>query len=123
MINRDTAKKQVARLAGLENYPRWSDEALRELVVAMQSAASEDEAIAVVTDWVNHNGVCPKPADLRKLFFDLKDAEDKPERPYCRKCSNSGFVMEKRIVEPCPGIKYEADFAVPCSCRAVEAKQ
>lgn len=115
-VNREFSKDQIARLAGLDRFPRGEAKAIGELVDALMSAPSDHAAKEYVSDWIRRNRETPKPTEIREHFFS-RELEEPARRAYCQKCSNTGYVEELRQVEPIPGMKYMAAFAVPCECR------
>lgn len=118
--NREYARKQIERLAGLDRFPRESKPALSELVDALMCAADDRAAKEFVDEWLANNREAPKPVEIRRLIFAEQERQESArKKTYCRECSGSGFVMVKRTVQPNPGMRYEADFAVACECRKV----
>jgi hypothetical protein len=116
MIERTEAVKQGLRLSGLRKYPE-TNEALKELIDAIQSAPTIDAAAAMITDFVQYDaidGFCPAPSQIRSAL------DKRKERPYeaptraakCSQCADTGYRMERRAHRD-----DFYDFAVRCECK------
>lgn len=108
MISVDSASKQVKRLAQMKGFPR-EQEALKELVKALQMSASEEQSKAVISGFVEQatsETPCPFPGDIRNAVKAMQD-EIRPD-PLCQKCED-GWVIRSRA-------GYSA--AERCSCWA-----
>jgi hypothetical protein len=94
MITEKEAGDQLARLSGLDYFPKKADRyALRELRLAAEVATTEAVLDVVITDWLHSNSKAPSPADLRRLIFDRNEAIDRDERKgKCKDCGGSYFV-------------------------------
>jgi len=72
MITPDQAKKQFARLSALPQFneryrhPDTGAAATNEVLAALRTAMSEDDAKAFVTRWLSVNQFLPTPADIRQ---------------------------------------------------------
>jgi hypothetical protein len=91
MINAEFAGKQVKRLAGMRGYSR-EPEALKELVKALQISASEDQAKAVISGFVEEATTetpCPGPGDIRRAVKAMTE-ENRPD-PACHICGGDGW--------------------------------
>jgi hypothetical protein len=117
MISHDYAKAQVARLSGLDYYPR-NPEAFGELVTALKEATDEIQAYAAISEFTQSENQCPKPADIARVLHSLKQREEKAswlEGKRCPHCSGSGFRMETKMLQALPGMaKARYDYAVKC---------
>jgi len=94
MLTAEFAAKQIKRMAQMKNYPRGEDgeEARKELVKALQTAASEDQAKAVIAGYVEHatgDTPCPFPGEIRKAVKSMQD-ETRPD-PLCHICGGDGW--------------------------------
>lgn len=71
MISDKFAMEQVARLAGLDMFPKGEKAALNELRLAIQVAETEAIAKATIDYIMGHstsqNPRCPLPADVRRI--------------------------------------------------------
>lgn len=96
MIDKTEAKKQVARFAGLDFFPREA-EAASELIAAIQAAETLEIAKAFTADWVSRQMAAPKPAEIRAGLYDLGH-EIRERRSRCGSCGGSGSVMQFWLV-------------------------
>lgn len=96
MIDKTEAKKQVARFAGLDFFPREA-EAASELIAAMQAAETLEIAKAFTGDWVSRQTAVPKPAEIRAGLYDLAQ-EIRDRRSRCGSCGGSGSVVQFWLV-------------------------
>ncbi len=95
MITVEIAGKQVKRMAQMKGYPR-EQEALKELVKALQISVSEDQAKALVSSFIEQatsESQCPLPGDIRKSVKAMQE-ESRPD-PLCQKCED-GWVIRTR---------------------------
>jgi hypothetical protein len=85
--------KEVARLAGLDNYPRGKDAgpALVELRDTLQRAPSREAAHRIVSDWLESQTRCPKPSELRAKIAEIRTRGE--ERARCSYCDGNGAVV------------------------------
>ena len=91
MITIEISAKQIKRMAQLKNYPR-EPEARKELVYALQTAATEEQAKAVIAGYVEHatsETTCPFPGDIRRAVKALQE-EIRPD-PLCQICGGDGW--------------------------------
>ncbi len=77
MIDISDAKHQIRRLSGLKGYPSGVDkpEANDELVVALASASSVEQAKTLISDWIAENENAPKPKHIHDMLRAAQDAE------------------------------------------------
>ena len=73
MIDKTQAIQQLERLSGLDFFPKEKP-AKKELVLALQSAITEDIAAQFVSDWLAESNTCPKPAEIRRAINAAADA-------------------------------------------------
>lgn len=102
-IPRPFAKSQAMRLSQMFGYP-VTHEALGELVLAIQSAMSENMAETVVSailDDATSQSRCPMPGEVRRLIQERVSARVK--MPKCEACGSSGWVMVWKLVTYRPG--------------------
>lgn len=94
MVDPAVVAKEIARLSGLDGFPRGKDQAgaLVELRDALQRAESKDQAHRVVTDWLDSQTRCPKPADLRQRIAEIKTRGEK--KAVCRRCDGNGSIVQ-----------------------------
>lgn len=117
MIDRNFAREQVRRLAGIPAPPPSTQEAMADIVDALESSArSESHAKRIISAIVESPGEPPRwptIATIRAIAWELlTDAEKKST---CRGCDGSGYIHRVRFVH---GVPYDA--SEPCSaCRAV----
>lgn len=93
-VDFEVAKKQISRLAGLDDYPQYYPEAEIELVrIAMRYAASEAHLESTINEvcevWLN----CPKPAELRGML--QRERQEFVNRA-CPHCAGSGWKIVER---------------------------
>ena len=96
MIDPKEAAKQVQRLSGLDFFPKEAA-AQKEMRLALECAASDAIAASVVTDWLATASDAPKPAELRRMAYDLNEKFQTQARR-CQECVGSGFVTIWRLV-------------------------
>ena len=77
MIEEKIAKREILRLAGLNYFPRL-DLPLKELISALQAAATDAIAVFVINEWLAYQTQCPKPADLRRLVWQENEKQPIP---------------------------------------------
>jgi len=102
MISPEEAAAQVERLSGLDFFPRAADQlaGLKELRLAMQSAATVKIAEMVVTDVMAYQSESPKPAALRSAIWEMNEklavpkpvAVPQPSAHHCGRCQGFGYV-------------------------------
>lgn len=117
MIDKDFAKKQLNRLSGLDGFPR-EKEATHELLLAIQSAETQEMAAQVIDGYVRsiETAPCPKPSDIRRSIWDRIDRQSSQlsSRRHCQQCYGSGF-KRVQVAKSVPGIGRQLyDFSVPC---------
>lgn len=84
-------KAQIARLSQMYNFPR-EPAAIRELVLALQTATSMEQAEEVVTaflDMATPDTRCPMPAGIRAACKALQ--QDPHPDPLCQVCRGDGW--------------------------------
>lgn len=98
MITKETVTLQIARLMGLNYFPKGNKEAEQDLVSALCAASDDAIAMHVVNEWVAGERDCPKPADLRKLIWEENEkrkpeqtAEETRARGNCSQCRGYGI--------------------------------
>ena len=91
MITAKEASDQVERMSGLDFFPRGKDQspALKELRLALQSAANARIAEQAVTDILGYCTESPKPAQLRSVIWELNEKLAKRVSD-CTICGGSG---------------------------------
>jgi hypothetical protein len=94
MIDPAVVAKEIARLSGLDGFPRGKDQAgaLVELRDALQKAETRDQAHQVVTDWLDSQTRCPKPADIRLRLMEAKGRGE--QRAKCGRCDGNGSIVQ-----------------------------
>ena len=107
MVAKTYAASQVARLAGLEDFPKGYKEAIAELVIALEGAKSDQHAKEIIDVWMQPPPKkCPTPADIRMAVY----AEDHEEysipweepKGLCGRCQGYGNVQrEDGVYERC----------------------
>ena len=112
MISKELAKEQITRLAGLRKFPHGEPAAIRELLLALQTSATDEIARATVDNFVTYHTECPVPSLIRaeawrrnQLLTPDPDPEQQwgPRPKLCRDCRGWGT-------------KGEPPNAVFCSC-------
>ena len=79
MIDYEVAKPHVKRMEGLRDFPDGKPAAIRELIVALQCAESEEHARLTVDEFVQWGkNFCPSPAELRRALWQLRAPEEQP---------------------------------------------
>ena len=95
MISDSLAIQQIARLAGLDQYPRNEKAALHELHLAIQVADTEAIAAATIDYIMGHstanNPRCPLPADIRTLANDRNEERRQAKPRGCAACDGTGW--------------------------------
>src|SRR5690348_8147898 len=93
MVSKPYAAEQIARLAGLEDFPKGYKEAIAELVIALQGAKSDHHAKEIIDTWMQPPPKkCPTPADLRMAVYAEDHEEYKLPAATCERCGGTGFV-------------------------------
>ena len=114
MTDKDFAKKQLERLSQLDGYPHGHTEALRELLAALQVPETNQQCEKLVSDWVQNETGCPRPAEIRRLAYSITE----PRGKACELCGGVGFLSETRLIQ---GKRY--DYAAPCKCHPARSGQ
>lgn len=110
MIAQNFLERQIRRMAGLDDFPKFAPEAEGELVlIAAKYARSEAHLHGVINEIMAVWTKCPKPAELRAQL-DLGRGEF--VNADCLLCRGSGW----RIVE-----KDGQSGAARCQCGSVPA--
>jgi hypothetical protein len=110
------ALAQAARFAGLSGFPQ-EPEARGEIAMALVSFPTREDTMAFVGEWLAREIHCPKPADIRRLAFHLRELAEQEERrkPICPDCGNVGYISESRMIQAIAGMnRAEYEFAKPC---------
>ncbi len=126
MIEKQFAANEVSRLAGLNWFPR-EPLPLNELILAVQSAATEVIAVYVVSEWLREQSEAPKPAQIRRMIWEENDKCEKAEKQedwaltapgsnHCKRCHGCGFYGG--LI----GGKYAGEWKW-CDCEAAQVKQ
>ena len=107
MVSEAFAKKQIFRLSRLRNFPSQPDEApLRaDLVYALMECASDDQAMAIVEDWLGETEDAPSLSQLRAAVRVRQTAKVFG----CQACSGTGFLLRRDALG--------REWASPCNCR------
>jgi hypothetical protein len=96
MLNRDFARKQVNRLAGLISFPQVP-EAVGEIVSAIELAPDERSATQFVSDWLAVNVRTPKPAEIRQALRAERETRSVPlsdvQAGQCTICRGVGWEI------------------------------
>lgn len=108
MIKLPFREKQIRRMAGLDNFPKFEPEAEGELtIVAGKFGRSEAHLRGVIDEVMATWTKCPKPSELRNLLdrdrAELVDVN-------CKLCRGSGW----RIVE-----RGDVSGAERCRCGSI----
>ena len=87
---KNAALQQCCRLRGLDFYPRDREPQLELIRAIEQTAADDEDAERIVSEWINGNSIAPKPSHIRSLRkVPDADIESLPPVPSPRK---SGFI-------------------------------
>ena len=97
MITKDFAKLQIARMQGLDGFPR-NPESLAELVIAMEISETEEQARLVGSDILREFTRCPKPAEIRRAINALNEGQWEPRQNQCPDCGGTQFVISWWLV-------------------------
>lgn len=89
MIDDAITAKQIARMGGLDFFPK-DPAAIRELKSAASVARTPAILEQVVTDWICEQRECAKPADLRRLIHSA-NGEIKTASQGCPDCDGAGW--------------------------------
>ena len=94
MIEAKIAQKEISRLAQLERFPVDHNEALKELIKALQTSATKEIAAATIDDFIADQSTrkCPLPADIRATIARLSEKETERRRG-CAACRGTGFIV------------------------------
>ena len=98
MVSKPYAAEQIARLAGLEDFPKGYKEAIAEMVIALQGAKSDHHAKEIIDSWMQPPArKCPTPPEIRIAVY-AEDMEEyslpKWEAPQlCPRCQGYGNVQ------------------------------
>lgn len=113
MTEKPFAKEQVQRFAGLDKFPHGQREAVEELIYAVQSFDTQEQAKKYVNDWLARERECPKPADIRRTAWALEEQAEAERREgwvdptdLCRECEPwgaYGWIMRDGRYERCGG--------------------
>lgn len=109
MIERDIAKRCLARLTGLPRYPKDNSLALKELIKAFESCHTPEHAATVVEELLRECDFAPTPA---AIYRTVRNTASPATRPECESCEGTGFMIVERVRE---GRRFTA--AEYCSCR------
>ena len=95
---KDVCKSQLKRLAHLDGFPKHS-EAIADYLAALAVAKSPDRVQRVVAAFTGDAELqrCPTAAQVRKIAYDLLEAEVQQQRG-CESCGGSGFVTLYKLV-------------------------
>lgn len=100
MITKLEARKHIAKLAQMKNYPGRDDQksAHNELVLALECADNEQIAARVIQGFVDAatpESLCPMPRTIREAIYAIQEPAWEPEKPApvaCPDCGDSGIV-------------------------------
>ena len=113
MIERKAAAKLIKRLSGLDYFPTLR-EAMDELIDALVTAQTPEQATVAVDDWLAANREAPKPSDLRAALKAQEPREYSAEAQYgprpviqCQRCTDLGWYADG-----------ESGLVVLCWCEA-----
>ena len=99
MIDESFAREQVARLSGLDQFPKASA-AIKELMLALQAAKTKAIAEQVISTVLevstSDNPRCPLPADIRRLVWERNEAEG--TKPRCPRCGGTGWGIVYELI-------------------------
>ncbi len=111
MITQKFAEKQVRRLGGLDDFPKFAPDAEAELVImARKYGRSDAHVLAAFDEIISGWTKCPKPSELRHLLDrDRGEFSD----VNCIFCAGSGW----KIVE-----KEGISGAARCSCGSIPVR-
>jgi hypothetical protein len=95
---KDVCKSQLKRLAHLDGFPKHS-EAIADYLSALAVAKSADRVQRVVGAFTGDSELtrCPTAAQIRKIAYDLLEAEVQQQRG-CEACGGSGYVTIYKLV-------------------------
>ena len=111
MVNMELVSQEVARLGGLDRFPR-KPEGLRELALAFQRTFStHPELAAAVGDVIRTQDTCPKPSHI----YGTGQGERKPSGVGCDKCDGSGFMTRTDRRQTIDGVR-DVEVAYFCFC-------
>jgi hypothetical protein len=96
MIDRADAARELRRLGGLEYFKGLPEEAMEELVLALQRAPSLIVAAAAVAEWLQTQTQRPTPAHLNRLIH-----KHQGHHAQCKICCDTGLVMQGGVFVAC----------------------
>ena len=97
MLSSQTVALQVARMNGLDKYPR-KPEGLRAIAEAFRSQYHTEEQLAgAIARILQTRPDCPKPCEL---YAETGVREQRPKRSECSACDGTGFVVHKELRTP-----------------------
>jgi hypothetical protein len=123
MIDREFARSQVLRLAGLRRFPNQK-EAVGELIDVLQAADTQDLAKQAI-DEIHHDAKqCPMPSELRHVIRNLeapiREAREKRRgmgKAPCPYCEDIGWVYT-HVIRAISGVETGRYTGVElCRCR------
>lgn len=98
MIEREIAKKQLARLSRFMGFPR-TEAAAMDMLLAIEGADTPEIAEQAITDFIDgarSDSRCPLPVDIRGWINEKQEPTKK--RFHCRLCDNNGFRVRWILV-------------------------
>ena len=111
MVSMELVSTEVARLGGLERFPR-KPEAQNELALAFQRTyGTHPELTVAITDILRTVDACPKPSHI----YGTRQGERKPSGVGCGKCDGTGFVMRTDRRQTIDGVR-DVPVARYCRC-------
>ena len=111
MVNFEMVSQEVARLGGLDRFPR-KPEALKELALAFQRTYStHPELAAAISDTLWSVDACPKPSHV----YGTTSGQPKASGVGCDKCDYTGFVTRTDRQQTIDGMR-DVPIAHFCSC-------
>lgn len=117
MIDRELARKQIARIAQMKGFPRDFPEAIGELIDALTGAENEEIAKVAIGSFIETataDTPCPFPYDIRVRLLAKANkilGEMRPD-PDCDKCGGTGEAVIRNIASP------YFDKSMKCDCYA-----
>ncbi len=119
MIGRTHAKKEIMRLSSKHFFPRNQQQALNELVDALQSGAtSEQHATMVISEAIDTSKGCPDPAEIKALCVRLGTECDRYPDPcdQCRPHEGNWRMIVVKVPAGYGNQAYMAEALIRCEC-------
>ena len=98
MVDPAVAAKEIARLSGLDGYPRGKEAgpALVELRDALSKAPVRETAHRVISEWLESQPRCPKPSEIRQRIAECRSRGE--ERAKCAMCDGNASIVRYTLL-------------------------